>query len=232
MIVIDDDVYFLQIAALVARDIARDCHLVRWKQGDSLGDYCQTDASLVVSLDLPISSAAYLEFSANTLTPIIFVSRWDENPLVSMLRRAGPVEILRRPIRLSALREVFRGLPKRSTGARRLETHNGCINISATVSIDIGAKRILSANGICVPVTEREMNILIILRRAGGEAISRDVISRLLTEKSLETIDRTVDVHISNLRRKLRESGINEVNIITRRNAGYSLVYTGDEHSS
>jgi two-component system OmpR family response regulator len=77
--------------------------------------------------------------------------------------------------------------------------------------------------GSALDLTATEFNLLELLLRSLGEVVSKD----RLTEKALgrrrTSYDRSVDVHIGNLRRKLLAATSGEVEIHTVRGLGYSL---------
>jgi two-component system response regulator CpxR len=70
-------------------------------------------------------------------------------------------------------------------------------------------------------VTDTEFQILELLVRARGRAVSRDEISTVLYLREANPFERTVDVHMSNLRKKLESKGLAQ--IITIRGVGYAL---------
>ena len=82
-----------------------------------------------------------------------------------------------------------------------------------------------TASGICVRLTETESRILATLMRQYGRAVSR---AQLLNRELQNPEDRTVDVHIGNIRRKLRDSGIRELVIWPVRGYGYRLRFERD----
>ena len=76
---------------------------------------------------------------------------------------------------------------------------------------------------MALDLTATEFNLLELLLQSPGELVSKD----LLTEKALgrrrTSYDRSVDVHIGNLRRKLTAATAGEVEIHTVRGLGYTL---------
>lgn len=76
------------------------------------------------------------------------------------------------------------------------------------------------ARDAVVPLTGTETRMLGILLRQYGRAISRE---RLGTRGALDASDRSIDVHVGNIRRKLREAGMDELVISPVRGFGYRL---------
>jgi two-component system response regulator CpxR len=70
-------------------------------------------------------------------------------------------------------------------------------------------------------VTGTEFQILELLVRAAGRAVSRDEISTILYQRESSPLERSVDVHMSHLRKKLDSKGLAQ--IVTIRGVGYIL---------
>jgi DNA-binding response OmpR family regulator len=90
-----------------------------------------------------------------------------------------------------------------------------------TVRLDPSAMSLSDAScGASLRLTEMEARILATLMRQHGRAVSR---AQLLNRELLSPEDRTVDVHIGNIRRKLRDGGICPLVIWPVRGYGYRL---------
>jgi len=57
--------------------------------------------------------------------------------------------------------------------------------------------------GVRVELTSAEFDLLDVLLRAAGEIVSRETIAKAALGRPLLPYDRSIDVHVSNLRRKL-----------------------------
>ncbi len=88
----------------------------------------------------------------------------------------------------------------------------------AGVRLDPGV-RTVRQNGQEVGLTSTEFTILEILMRAAGRVVSRDQLTAALYRREATPYERTVDVHVSNLRKKLETRG--QVHILTVRGTGY-----------
>ena len=97
--------------------------------------------------------------------------------------------------------------------------------------VDVDAHRVevrgsSSLPGQTVPLTPTEFGLLRALAEHRGQALTRlEMIERGLGY-SYEGIERTVDSHIRNLRRKLAEAGASEDLIETVFGVGYRLPYS------
>jgi two-component system response regulator CpxR len=76
-----------------------------------------------------------------------------------------------------------------------------------------------------VEVTSTEFDILDLLVRSPGRVVSRDEMAAVLYQRRATPYERSLDVHVSHLRKKLDDSGIV---IQTIRNAGYMLAQTSE----
>ncbi|HNV03413.1 MAG TPA: response regulator transcription factor [Vicinamibacterales bacterium] len=65
------------------------------------------------------------------------------------------------------------------------------------------ASRDVLADGALLPLTSIEFDILECLARAAGRVVSRDVLAALLHQRDAAAFDRSVDVHVHHLRKKL-----------------------------
>ena len=81
-------------------------------------------------------------------------------------------------------------------------------------------QRRVEQGGEALELTASEFNLLEILMRAGEEVASKEQLSQQALGRHHEAYDRSVDVHMSNLRQKLGGSG---VEIETVRGIGYRL---------
>ncbi len=75
-----------------------------------------------------------------------------------------------------------------------------------------------------VNLTPIEFDLLIYLAKAAGRVLTRDQLLDAISGRSYDVFDRSVDVHISSLRRKLGDDSRNPRFIKTVRSAGYMFI--------
>jgi len=89
-----------------------------------------------------------------------------------------------------------------------------------SVAVDARA-RIVRRDGEEVPLTPKELDLLLALIRRGGAVASRLELLKEVWGHRAAVVSRTVDTHISELRRKLEEEPSNPAHILTVHKAGY-----------
>ena len=85
------------------------------------------------------------------------------------------------------------------------------------------ARREASWSGVPFDLTATEFNMLDLLLQGGESVTTKDDLSRTVLGRVREVYDRGVDVHISNLRRKLAAASQGQLEIETIRGIGYRL---------
>ncbi len=97
------------------------------------------------------------------------------------------------------------------------------------VELDPGARTVTRA-GKPIEVTTLEFDILEQLMRAAGRVLSRDQLMDALYDRPATAFDRSIDMHISHLRRKLESAGPPAVPLIkTIRSVGYVFCRESEE---
>jgi len=91
------------------------------------------------------------------------------------------------------------------------------------VEVQISARSALK-NGEDLGLTSVEFDLLAELLRQAGKVIKKEVLSEQVLERKLSPWDRSLDMHISNLRKKLGNREDNTERIKTIRSVGY--IYT------
>lgn len=72
-------------------------------------------------------------------------------------------------------------------------------------------------------LTGAEFTVLELLMAKAGEVISKDELTEQALGRKLTAYDRSIDVHVSNIRKKLQATGADKDLIINIRGAGYML---------
>jgi DNA-binding response OmpR family regulator len=94
------------------------------------------------------------------------------------------------------------------------------------------SQRDVTWDGRKIDLTVSEFNMLELLLRAGDAVITKDELSERALGRPREAYDRSVDVHMSNLRQKLHQVAGDGVQIATVRGIGYRLTRQSADGSS
>jgi DNA-binding response OmpR family regulator len=84
--------------------------------------------------------------------------------------------------------------------------------------------RVASIGGNVVGLRPVEFDLLVCLARAKGRVLTRDHLLEHIRDREWEVFDRSIDVHVSALRRKLGDDPKHPRYIRTYRSAGYMLI--------
>lgn len=91
-------------------------------------------------------------------------------------------------------------------------------------TLDLDAHRMFDADGSEVVVTHMEFDLLRVLYEHAGKALSRDQILTLTRNREWEPFDRSIDIRIARLRRKVETDPENPRAIRTVRGVGYMFM--------
>jgi two-component system response regulator CpxR len=116
---------------------------------------------------------------------------------------------------LARLRAILRRTQKFHVQKRPIIEHLNIILDSA--------KRKVTYNNQPLELTNAEFNILEILMKSPGQAFSKEELTEYALGRKYTAFDRSIDVHISNLRNKLGEDGLGEALLKTVRGFGYMI---------
>jgi two-component system response regulator CpxR len=94
------------------------------------------------------------------------------------------------------------------------------------LDLDLGAREV-RCGGRAIELTGTEFILLETLVRGAGSIVSRDELSREALGRRSSAFDRSLDVHLSNLRRKLGPLPTGGERIKTVRGVGYVYVKHG-----
>ncbi|MGH8047691.1 MAG: response regulator transcription factor [Chthoniobacterales bacterium] len=120
---------------------------------------------------------------------------------------------------LARLRAVTRRRP-------RTEQEQCAEIVVGALRINLDA-RVASLDDQALPLTPVEFDFLALLAKSPGRIRSRDQLLEEIRDRNYEVFDRSVDVHISALRRKLNDDPRQPRFIQTVRSAGYMLLRPG-----
>jgi DNA-binding response OmpR family regulator len=219
LLIVDDDV---ELCALLIERLAEDgFDLSAVHNGiDGLALACNGSYSLVI-LDVMLPRMGGIdvlkELRARSSVPVLMLTaRGDDIDRIIGLE-VGADDYLPKPFNprelVARIKAILRRIDERRIGLEKLMA--GDILIDTTLREAYIGDRSLQ-------LTTIEFALLEVLVRNPGRALSREYLTDIALGRRLGAFDRTIDVHISNLRRKLDERrGIQRIKTI--RGSGYLL---------
>ena len=152
--------------------------------------------------------------SAGQTVPVLVLTARDALPDRVRGLDCGADDYLTKPFELAELLARLRALIRRAAGKA-----SPVIDV-ADVRIDTAARSVLKS-GQPVPLTAREYSLVEFLALHRGELVTRSMIYDHLFDEDDDSLSNLVDVHVSNVRKKLGKDFIS-----TRRGQGY-VIETG-----
>ncbi|HJC97909.1 MULTISPECIES: response regulator transcription factor [Bacteroidaceae] len=146
--------------------------------------------------------------------PIIFITAKDtENDTITGFN-LGADDYISKPFSLREVIMRVKAVLRRTANLQRKESDE--LQYKG-LTINISQKKV-SIDGEEIPLTKKEFEILLLLLQNAGRVFSREDILSKVWNDEVYVLDRTIDVNITRLRKKIGEYG---KNIVTRLGYGY-----------
>ena len=196
ILIVDDEPAIAELIELTLQDAGYTC--VTALNGDDAADLVERERFDLILLDvmLPgVDGFSLMEYIEPTGTPVMFITARDAVEDRVRGLRAGAYDYIIKPFASSELLARVDGL-MRHTGRR------GAVLQLWDVTIDPEI-RAVRKNGTPVEMTPHEYDLLLTLARSRGTALYRDVLFERVWGIDSDAGPRTLDVHVSRLRKKL-----------------------------
>ncbi|MCF0253837.1 MAG: response regulator transcription factor [Duodenibacillus sp.] len=151
-------------------------------------------------------------------------------PVIMLTARGDPVDRIL-GLELGADDYVPKPCPPRELVARirailrrsRAQENASDVIVAGPLTVDPVRRRV-SVGGSPVTLTSTELTLLEVLARQAGQPVAKaDIYPRVLG-RPMGRFDRSIDVHVSSVRRKLQEASSGRIAIESIRGIGYQLV--------
>ena len=227
LLLIEDDI---RLAALVKEYLEHEnFHIQVEHRGDTALENFDPEKVDIVILDLMLPGKDGLEVCTHLRTrydgPILILTAKSSDIDHVMGLELGADDFVRKPIEPPVLLARLRALLRRSRKRKAL-TEQGAVRSK----LDFGALSInfnshsVQLHSTAVELTTQEFELLSLLASNAGKVLSRDDIFSNIRGIEYDGLDRTVDVRISRLRKKLQDNPDQPERIKTVWGKGYLFV--------
>ena len=151
-------------------------------------------------------------------TVIVVLSARAEDVDVVLGLEAGADDYLTKPFRLPVLLARIRAHLRRQGPPPG--TVDGEVLKVGNLNLDLGARRV-EVGGQEVALRPKEFDLLARLIAGHGQAVTREQLMSQVWDEHWSGSTKTLDMHVSSLRRKLAEFGEDPATIVTLRGYGY-----------
>lgn len=141
---------------------------------------------------------------AESRIPVIMLSARAEDVERIVGLEIGADDYLGKPFNPHELVARIRAVSRRSRPDRELEPENVRLPLMKVgdIELDKNAWKVMR-DGQPVVLTTLEFNLLEMLLRSAGQVLPREELVQTLLEREFDPFDRSIDMHVSNLRKKL-----------------------------
>ena len=223
ILIIDDD---LELAAMLAEYLqAEGFFTEHCKDGESGTEVALSGMYDAVVLDVMMPGIDGFEVlrrvRAQSRVPVLMLTAKGDDVDRIVGLEIGADDYLPKPFNPRELLARLRAILRRTQGeGQGVEAGDRVISIGelslhpASRQVTVGEKT--------MDLTSTEFNLLQAMMRHAGQVVSKEALSQQALGRALEKYDRSIDMHMSNLRKKLAEHGLDTL-IMTVRGQGYQL---------
>ena len=161
--------------------------------------------------------------AASTVPIVMLTAKGDAMDRVVGLE-IGADDYLAKPFEPRELLARLRAVLRRP---RTVEARSSALLRFGQLEIDKDA-RALRVHGRIVAVTAYQFDLLVAMAERAGRVLSREQLLDTVKGETLESYDRSIDVHIGRLRAAIEDDPKNPKRIITVRGAGYVFARSQD----
>jgi two-component system response regulator CpxR len=220
ILVVDDDLDLCELLAKYLRREGFDFEMVH--DGESGVERALAGAHALIVLDVMLPNKNGFEvlsqIRARSQTPVLMLTaRGDDVDRIVGLEM-GADDYLPKPFNPRELVARIRAILRRA----RVETDAPAVERLAVGDIELDkATRVARREGEPLSLTGVEFDLLEALMRSAGRIITREELVKAILGRELTPYDRSIDTHVSNLRKKLGHSVDGVERIKTVRGVGY-----------
>ncbi len=161
--------------------------------------------------------------SSSSVSVLLLTARGEDVDRIVGLE-IGADDYLPKPFNPRELLARIRAVMRRRTGAETLPSgpqQNAAVSLMG-LELNVSARTVLY-HGAALDLTAVEFNLLQMLMQCAGSVVDREKLTEHSLGRKLNAFDRSLDMHVSRLRRKLDEAGNLGDLVMTIRGTGYQL---------
>ena len=159
---------------------------------------------------------------SDNLPPIIFLTALSDEDTVLQGFKLGADDYISKPFRIAEVLARVAAVLRRSATPKTVVQNSSEVQNSSTIVFEgivvNKADMSLKVDGEAVVMTRKEIELLCYLLTHRGQILSREHLLKNVWDSNGFVMERTVDVHITHLRRKLGQYG---KRIVTKSGYGY-----------
>ena len=227
ILIIDDDVALCELVTEYLEPLGFKVDSVH--RGDAGADQALAGKYSIVILDVMLPGLNGFEvlrsIRAQSKLPVLMLTaRGDDVDRIVGLE-IGADDYLPKPFNPRELVARIRAILRRTGGTASSATAKPLM--VGDIELDPGT-RVIRRAGKIIPLTAVEFDLLEKLLRGAGRILSREDLSKDVLGRNTSPFDRSIDMHISNLRKKLGHQVGAVERIKTVRGVGYIYALTGE----
>ena len=162
---------------------------------------------------------------AKSSVPVLMLTGRGEEPDRIVGLELGADDYLPKTFSTRELLARLRAVIRRSIMSAQIEQPPAQLQIG-DLHIDSGG-RTASLDGVPLQLTAVEFDLLLSLARSAGRVKTREQLLLEVADRNFDVFDRSIDVHISSIRKKLGDDPKSPRFIVTIRSAGYMMCKPG-----
>lgn len=225
ILIVDDDV---QLCQLLADRLGAEGFEIECAHDGTRGlERALSGAHAFVVLDLMLPGIGGLDvlrrLRARSVVPVLILTARGEDVERILGLELGADDYLPKPFNprelIARIRAILRRAARHSSAAAPLVAGDVCLDPAA---------REVRLHGETLSLTSVEFTLLETLLRHAGRVVTREQLTETALGRKLGSFDRVIDVHVSNIRKKLGANHAGE-RIKSIRGAGYLFVARPEE---
>ena len=225
ILIIDDDI---ELCAMLKDYLVRHGFTVTAEHNGQLGLHrALTGDFSIVLLDVMLPGLDGFEVlrrlrTSSQVSVLLLTARGDDVDRIVGLE-IGADDYLPKPFNPRELLARIRAILRRTAASRPAAGNTGIRHLSVGgMELDTGS-RTATCLGVELELTNVEFELLGALMGAPGQILTREHLTEVVLERQFNPFDRSLDMHVSRLRRKLDDAAHLGDQIKTIRSVGYQL---------